>query len=187
MELGWFADSMLFLQSMLRLWVVRHGVGERVVRHLDLPQVLWRASEPGRAREFRPLTHPRQLDTETGESAHHHACNMNTDDALDSSTDDALCMSGLQIQAMRIGSNYQVSEDLSVRGNDVESRLALMHRPLSSDAAQMQEFFRRQRIENSDIRAKYRSKAASVYRQTLADAIEKVRSSRPHCCLQPCR
>ena len=50
----------------------------------------------------------------------------------------------IQIHAMRIGSNYQ-----------------------------MQEFFRRQRIQNSDVKVKYSSKAAAVYRNTLAEAVEK--------------
>jgi hypothetical protein len=39
--------------------------------------------------------------------------------------------------------------------------------------AQMREFFRRQKMENSAVQAKYTSKAAEVYRTTLAEAIEK--------------
>eukprot|EP00952_Eustigmatos_sp_NYUAD-ZCMA_P002288 10165-Eustigmatos_ZCMA.PRE.1 len=38
---------------------------------------------------------------------------------------------------------------------------------------QMQEFFRRKRIENSDISAKYRSEYAERYRETLAEAVDK--------------
>ncbi|EWM25072.1 adp-ribosylation factor gtpase-activating [Nannochloropsis gaditana] len=49
-----------------------------------------------------------------------------------------------QVFAMRLGSNFQ-----------------------------MQEFFRRQRISNTDIRVRYQSKAAGVYRSTLAEAVEK--------------
>ena len=49
-----------------------------------------------------------------------------------------------QVYAMRLGSNFQ-----------------------------MQEFFRRQRISNTDIRVRYQSKAAAVYRVTLAEAVEK--------------
>lgn len=49
-----------------------------------------------------------------------------------------------QVYALRLGSNFQ-----------------------------MQEYFRRQRISNTDIRVRYQSKAAAVYRTTLAEAVEK--------------
>lgn len=52
--------------------------------------------------------------------------------------------SAKQVYAMRIGSNFQ-----------------------------MQEYFRRQRISNTDIRVRYQSKAAAVYRATLAEAVDK--------------
>ncbi len=52
--------------------------------------------------------------------------------------------SAKQVYAMRLGSNFQ-----------------------------MQAYFRRQRISNTDIRVRYQSKAAAVYRSTLAEAVDK--------------
>lgn len=52
--------------------------------------------------------------------------------------------SAKQVYAMQIGSNFQI-----------------------------QEYFRRQRISNTDIRVRYQSKAAAVYRATLAEAVDK--------------
>jgi hypothetical protein len=49
-----------------------------------------------------------------------------------------------QVYALRLGSNFQ-----------------------------MQEYYRRQKISNTDIRIRYQSKAAAVYRATLAEAVDK--------------